>query len=341
MGVLLVAGPAGAATRTRVSDVLTWAPPGYPDYTGFQTVVNNSATPFFDFGDVPTILRTTVATTQKFSIRSNTHVVMDQGWEHTVSASGVNREFCAVLPSSTGTPQDGRIVHIEGALVGGYYNRGDVHIDDPTVIVQLQNCRWTQGAWVDDAIEPGRQHPDTFQPYGGAKEVRMDMCTADIVYQGFIIGWDEGAGGGDTGPVTIKRTNFEWNADYASYEIGELGDPLAKHPNYFVHCSRYFDTQHDPDALITLDRFSFRSHQQELSVVTNGTSTANLGRAAPYDGWGYDVTSEGGRLALDFARSTARWSGKLYEGAPFTGDGADWCPVGVPGLGYTSPGYQG
>ena len=317
-------------TRPRFYYLLTWAP---PDTTGWNVVVNNSPTPFFDFGDVPTILRTSVPTTQKFSIRSNTHVVMDQGWEHLVDTpvNGPNaggREFCAILPSSSnpGGSDPGRIMHIEGALVHGYYCAGDIQLQDPNVILQLQNSRCEQGMWADDSIAQ-RVHPDVFQDVSGFQEIRIDKVTGWLTFQAFIVGQ------GADGPITIKRSNFEiQDPDDPQIELSEQA--VTNLPNYVIHASGYLD---DLGALITLDRVTTRMPSGVGLTVGATSGTAGLGRVSPYDGFTYTVAQDGPRKALAFDSDS--WVGALHEGAPFTDDGGDWVPAALAGLSYVSPGY--
>jgi hypothetical protein len=326
---------------------LTWAP---PDTTGYTTrTITDSATTFIGLDDnVNYVIDQRVPLTRRVTMRGGKNVVWVGGeWNIATTVNGptsLGREALAVLDSADPVKRAanaGRIIHLEGIWVHGYYAAGDVHLSCPTAVVRRQNCRTEQGMWAKNRT-PDPQHPDTFQPYGGVARYDEDRCTDVITYQGFIIGWDPSVttdtGTRDTGPVTIKRKNYKAQTDLANTELGESPSPANDTINYFVHCSRYFDTAHDPLALITLDQVSFVSVRDELTV--GGTGTAGLGRASPYDGWAYTVTSELGRKALAF--TNPRWASgsKLYEGASFAPGGGDWVPATVPGLNYISPGYS-
>lgn len=341
-----------------VEDVLTWAPPGYPSYTGYATHTINSPTTFLDFGDTPTVVVQNVPMTERFSLRSNTHVVWIGG-ESLVNSTvdgptSQRRATMSILPSSTGTSQVGRIVHIEGYLVHGKYAMGDIWIQDPNAIVQVQKCRVEQGMWsrdTDFGDAFNSQHPDCIQINGGCRELRVDGLTGLLTLQGFFFTRQPSSTGPISGAKYLRKVNFRPNLNGTI----ELWDPVEGQPgagvagtarvwpSWQMHVADdpIVGPDPPPTGAIFIDNgtVSFQHNTTQITATTSGRAIAPMSgvvRAQDSQGW---YVTYGSHAQFRNWDNTA--PGRLYESPPASPDGADWVPEGVAGLDYVSPGYLG
>jgi hypothetical protein len=332
---------------------LTWAPP--TGWESFATHVIDAPTTFLDFGNVPTRVIQEVPLTERLSLRSNAHVVWIGG-ESLIDATvggptSTRRATMTIAPSGSGTPQPGRIVHLEGYLVHGKYAMGDIWIDregDDTATVQVQNCRVEQGMWSRylelDGFES--QHPDCIQPFGGVAELRVDKFTGLLTLQGFFLPRQPVSSGPVSGLRWFRRTNLRPNLNPTI----ELWDPVEGQPDDGrIWPSWQWHVADDPNSGPDPASGQIRIDNGTASFVHNTPqiSAGGSGRAmAPTSGLQRTFDAALGRWYVNYGSNTRfrNWDdtapGRIYEMPPATPDGDDWVPDGVAGLDYVSPGYM-
>lgn len=114
------------------------------------------------------------------------------------------------IKDSTGT------VHIEGVKIdnsGGSEFDG-IAVAAPEAIVQIQNVRINGLTGSLKTL-----HADILQPWGGAKEIRIDHLTGTSDYQGFQIPPDQGMIG---------------SADFRNINLGYAASPEGRRPGFLL-----------------------------------------------------------------------------------------------------------
>lgn len=177
-------------------DALTWLPPaGFENFT-LKTPTSTTALNTIDGagGDVRIVLPSTPIA--PIVIQNCRHAVLIGGQINMlgVETLGSEDQRGVYIRTTTGT------VHIEGLLIVGHASGfGDgFAMNAPNALLQIQRCR------VQDMRGSTGNHGDVFQPWGGAREFRIDRLTGSSDYQGLHIGEDLGA----IGRGTIKNTNI-------------------------------------------------------------------------------------------------------------------------------------
>lgn len=200
VGVLAI--PSGAAA----ADVgLTWQ---QPELASPRTVTIEDATP------MPLYLNTRRDYVLVLRERKRTHGVVVSGGRNVVMRGGhISIPYAGEHPSiaerrglylerSTGT------VHIEGLLIDGPDLSEGIQIAAPAAVIQLQNVR-VVGVHARDQVGFTDNHPDCIQPWGGAREIRIDRMTCTTDTHGIY--WDSNvarAHGGTIGYSDIRRYNI-------------------------------------------------------------------------------------------------------------------------------------
>ena len=209
------------------------------------------------------------------------------------------------------------VVHIEGLLGRGEDLSEGIQIASPEAIIQLQNIR-IEHVHARDQSGFSDNHPDLIQPWGDAREIRIDRFTGSSDYQGIFLKCDYG----DTDPcqlgkVIIRRTNI-------------IGDPTARY--------LFWVEQRAGSGEVVLEDFWIDVPERRWA------SEGRLARAVwpdyREDAFGeqraYITTESSGLEYAAWPNMTPTIEGRIYEGMPPSGD---FVPEGVAGIGYISPGY--
>ncbi len=209
------------------------------------------------------------------------------------------------------------VVHIEGLLGRGEDLSEGIQIASPEAIIQLQNIR-IEHVHARDQSGFSDNHPDLIQPWGDAREIRIDRFTGSSDYQGIFLKCDYG----DTDPcqlgkVIIRRTNI-------------IGDPTARY--------LFWVEQRAGSGEVVLEDFWIDVPEHRWA------SEGRLARAVwpdyRQDAFGeqraYITTESSGLEYATWPNMIPPILGRVMEGMP---PGGDFVPEGMAGIGYVSPGY--
>ncbi len=245
----------------------------------------------------------------------------------------------ALAIAATGT------VHLEGLDIRCDGDALACRGGSPTAIWQVQNCRHE----VHFNGSP-YEHSDCFQFQGGTKldKLRFDRCTMVTDYQGFMLRFPDAAAymnSGNFGRLNFRRRIPGEDPDQAyifipdedpafghgpgQTQIGEIqyDDVWIEHSGdlntntYIIHPSWKFDSAFSAGGWYSIRRGAFK----ETDGISDYLRPSDSGDVVPPGG------TASGQSCL-----TPHWAGKLRFGVP---PGGDFCPVGVAGMGYVSPGY--
>jgi hypothetical protein len=202
------------------------------------------------------------------------------------------------------------IVHIEGVKID---NSGGSEFDGiaaaaPEAILQFQNIRITGLTGSFKTL-----HADIFQPWGGAKEIRIDHLTGTSDYQGLHIPID----GGPIGSADLRNINLGHEKPVGGGRPGFL--------LWLTHGSKTCDTY----------PIEFQN------VYVEGRKGETVGRSVwPPAGKNNAETSACAAVEKEGEVSwpnLATIKGVVKQGPPKEGD---FVPETVAGIGYISPGYE-
>ena len=191
-------------------------------------------------------------------------------------------------------------VHLEGIRIDAEGPGDGVVVNAPKAVVQIENLRvdGIRGSFAGF-------HADVVQPWGGARELRIDRLTGTSDYQGLQIPVDLQP----IGSTTVRHANMRFAG-------GDVGGGFL--------------------IWLTTGDDSCRSYPITLSEVY---VRPKPGRSFDQAVW----PSPGSELpcAADVQGGRARWPGlpvrgEVREGVPPDGD---FVPPGLAGAGYVSPGY--
>jgi hypothetical protein len=152
---------------------------------------------------------------------------------------------------------------------------------------------------------PTGYHADVIQPYGGVKALQVDGLTGSGDYQGQM--WKQELNT-TFGPTDFRRVNYR----AASPEIGYMINFAMASPTQPVTFS---DVYNQPDPA-----FAGGSFCRAQAPVTGSTCG----------------TDADGRRFVTWSGTAIQVLGRVTQGPP---PGGDFVPAGLPGLGYSSPGY--
>jgi len=209
-------------------------------------------------------------------------------------------------------------VHIEGLKFSNPNSLefDAIAIDAPQAIVQIENVR------VDTLLgSQATNHSDLVQPYGGAKELRIDHFTGQSALQGlFLLNNKYDTACGPYGPVRLSNINIRQMEPQTDGRYMLYFANSSEAPNFAgqVHLSNVYI-----------------SALPQYSPAGSYGMMPRVGMSAPYGAIRYDTNkvhwpnwrSADGSLAIN---------GFISEGDPATGD---FVPAGVAGYNYVSPGY--
>jgi hypothetical protein len=223
------------------------------------------------------------------------------------------------------------IIHVEGVRFrGDYVNENvkafsDLNGSPVPQMFQIQNCRADATYGTNTSATGTGYHSDFFQPVSGfTVETRVDLCTISTQFQAFMAKGDWGR----YLKLTLKRTNIRGNnnLDGTGTQEGLLLNYVEGTNSGFA--AGWGDGFPWFEGPITHDNVWVQTH----SSRSGGAFISSLGRLNSHWTQG---TDEVGTYAL-YTLDTSKVSGKVYAGTPPTGD---FCPAGVAGMSYSSPGY--
>jgi hypothetical protein len=202
------------------------------------------------------------------------------------------------------------VVHIEGVLIdgsgGGQADGVDIYA--PQAVVQLQNMRIVGLHGHSDQV-----HADVVQPFGSARQLRIDRLTGSSNYQGLQLA-EEG--------IRVPLHSIIQNVNL-SYQPSDVV-PNEAWP-HLLWLTQGTDTcKHDPTVL------------SEVYIVPRPGQVLGQAVWPPSDGTlpcRGTMNEAGDRVSWP---DLARVSGSVKLGSP---PGGDFVPAGVAGTGYVSPGY--
>jgi hypothetical protein len=340
---LFIRGTAVPVEPPPSADLLTWEPPtGWESYTPYTLPAGGGTITLSDSLNYKLINPAGGKITGTLTIKGGRNIVWFAGHSQIdtfVSYDEATQVSVRIWRSDSqpNTPpytvNDGRIVHIEGLLVNGFYASGDIIVNAPEVDLRLQNVRVECGMWGRNNDPEGNSpHPDVLQPWGAAKFIRVDKLTGLATYQGLM--WKNDIAGRIRGPVYMKRTNIRAQSLSANVEINSSNPPSTSPlpsgrlwPNYLWWTKSGEGSIHVETGTVWI------SHPYR-TFTTSGNQIFWPHLAA--GDFGNDGT---GRFAMPLD-NTVDWSGlsrgKVYQGVP---PGGDYCPAGLAGSLYESPGY--
>jgi hypothetical protein len=335
----------------RISQVLTWAPPGYPDYPGYVQVTLSATGGTLELDDNKNyrLIPPSTPIEGHTDVRGGRNIVTmgghchipDQGY----GASAISRRW--ITFRDDGGEHNGRIIHIEGWYADGPDLTEGIDLATPSAIVQIQNVRIEKivARGSDDladlnAYDDKGSHPDLLQPFGGAREIRIDKFTGRSGYQGFWLRWNPP----DNPPVHDKKYFFRRvNTEAVSYVAAD------DRKTYYGH-SGWGWYKYESPQLFLEDGTIWHRHYPLSSTATFKGSLQNkewtVDRNPDYEPqidadstgtFGYyldKAVNANGRPAVRNFDDSA--PGRVYSGIP---PGGDYVPKGSVGIGYASPGY--
>lgn len=291
----------GVSGAVADSGLLTWAPPTLTSPTTYH--ISNGSTNFVGTGNDAIMVFDSIVNVDTTLIIKNFRNVRLIGGE----MDGVgSTQTCLRIRGCSGT------VHIEGLWLKGLLNTAPVDLiafndakPSGTQIVQIQNCRIGPNHGVDPV------HPDGIQDQGSQIDgLRLDRLTITTELQAIFLK-SAGLAGGYMTNVDIRNVNVS-------------GIPGAN----------LFWQELATTAPITMQ-----------NVWLDGTDPArpNLSNMVYPDATGllYDSTPTTRKFVQAADGLSGSWintniAGTVFKGQPPRGD---FCPAGVAGMSYVSPGY--
>jgi hypothetical protein len=351
LALLLIAGSVYLISRRGASHVLTWAPPGYPGYPGYVSVALSAGGGTLDLDDTKDyrLIPPSTPIQGHTDIRGGRNIVTIGGHCHIpdggYGASAISRR-CITFRDNSGEVS-GRIIHIEGWYADGPDLTEGINIATPSAVIQIENIR------IEKVVARGYEdltdrkayhgkgsHPDLLQPFGGAKEIRVDKFTGRSGYQHFWLRWYPP----EHPPVQDRRYFFRRvNTEAVSYVAADDGKSYYGHsgwgwykhqsPQLFLEGGTVWH-KHHPLASTATFKGSFQNkewtadrdpdYEPQIATDSTGTHGYYLDRAVNVNG----------RPAVRNFDDTG--PGRVYSGIPPEGD---YVLKGSVGIGYTSPGY--
>lgn len=224
------------------------------------------------------------------------HITLQPG------ADNQSQQRAIYVKDSTGT------VHIEGVEIdnsGGSEFDG-IAVAAPEAIIQIENCRITGLSGSYKTL-----HADILQPWGGAREIRIDRLTGSSSYQGLQIPPDRAT----IGAAHLRNIN-----------LSHINPPTGR-PGFLLWLTTGNNTCNTyPMSLVKVYVVGRAGEPAGQSVWPPLKAPAAISACAAVE------TADG-----------IRWpglpgiDGKVLAGAPPRGD---FVPEGVAGTRYVSPGYE-
>lgn len=337
--------------RGRAASTLTWAPPGYPDYSGYVTVDLAAGGGTIDLDDSKDyrLVPPSTPISGHTDVEGGRNIVTMGGHCHIPDkghgASAISRR--CITFRDDGGETSGRVIHLEGWYADGPDLTEGIDLAVPSAIVQIQNVRIEKivARGADDLMEQNDyagegSHPDLLQPFGGAKEIRIDKFTGRSGYQHFWLRWDSP----EDPPVEDKKYFFRRvNTEAVSYSAADDGKTYYGHsgwgwykdqtPRLFLDDGTVWH-KHHPGSYTATFKGSFRNEEWTTDEDPDYEPQIAADSIGTYAYYSDKATNVNGLPAVRNFDDTA--PGRIYSGLPPNGD---YVPKGSVGIGYVSPGY--
>ncbi len=317
--------------------LLTWAPPGYPNFTGYtqRTISNaNRNHTVAEGSNIDAVFTfSEVITAGEVQIQGFRNAVIIGGEILRNGTAGQNNVGLKIY--RCGGTAGGGTVHVEGVKI---HTTNATMVDCMVLstgrtlasgtngaIVQVQNCYYKNGYW-DSGL-----HADNCQLWtigtgwptgyaGGVGQLRFDRFTGYSVQQG-IYCWNlDGALEG----MDIRNTNLE---GYGA-QTGQIGPNKGKRADLYGRNS----------TAVYTNVYTYDTATAQLGILDHFIPNGN----GTYYGGAVDLTRKA-VLNSDAQGQYVTWvatadvSGSVRWGRP---PGGDFCPSTTPGINYVSPLYQ-
>jgi hypothetical protein len=348
----IVVADAGTGGGTGTGGPLPWAPPGYPDYSGYTTKTITTA----DESSLPYTLNLT-PTTGNFIVKlpstnymgairitGGNNVVIIGGQITVPNSANVNdndsdsSDEGLLMEHQTGT------VFLEGLLLGCQASPATMcdgfNFEDQAANIVMENNRavglyGTNGADGNPNNEPN-EHADVIETWGGANSLDIYNLTGSGDYQGLTIGpvYSNSApvaSGGCGGECTVK------SYDLRNVNLINLPVPSSLQSVWHGGGKLMLVTSYDKNCTTTGPMW--------LTNIYIEDQNSQVGT----DDQTWPSATDGGNCPGVISGSTQTWPALTnIKGAGGSGvghvtlsapPGGDFVPAGVAGTSYVSPGY--
>jgi hypothetical protein len=336
--------------RGRAASTLTWAPPGYPDYSGYVTVdlaAGGGAVDLDDSKDYHLVPPSTPISGHT-DVEGGRNIVTMGGHCHipdkSHGASAISRR--CITFRDDGGETSGRVIHLEGWYADGPDLTEGIDLAVPSAVVQIQNVRIEKivARGTDDLMDQNEyagegSHPDLLQPFGGPGRFGLTSspAAADISISGCAgIRWrtPRWKTRGISSVGSTQRPSRIWPTDDGKTYYGHSGWGWYKDqtPRLFLDDGTVWHKHHPGSSTATF-KGSFRNNEwtDEDPDYEPQIAADSIGTYAYYSD---KATNVNGLPAVRNFDDTA--FGRIYSGLPPNGD---YVPKGGVGIGYVSPGY--
>lgn len=247
------------------------------------------------------------------------------------SALGVQTDAALIITDNStngaAKPQEGRIVHIEGALIQNPHELqfDGFDYDCPSAIVQFVNIRClnleggnhTTEEYEREGVKYKYAHADISQNQGGAQQVRYDHISGTCDYQGITAFPHDGS---VPGGLVISNVDLGYQHE---------NPRPASNTGYLLFTQETAHaSEHTPVSIVG----SF--------VITNNKAGQTVRANSVWSSPDVSAPTEDGSGNISFNPATGI-TGKVIDGNvnPSAVPAGGFCPEGNCGLGYVSPGY--
>lgn len=326
---------------------LRWKPPGYPNYTGYTTIVANAGTQQLNLDNTKDYV-VDMSTKTWSSLGSGRSIGLHLNGGRNIVVIGGAFAF-----NSTNNLDDATAVLVDGGDPAGTVHLEGLNVDCANGItvrtrrtVQILNCRIRVRTWNDDHDGGSGIHPDIVQVWGTGIQpnaILMHKVTGYTRYTALVCL--------ESDPLRWERyevdihpdTNNNGSKDAGNYAYmcngatGAAGGPYCEYRGE-VYCE--LPTGGAGAYVRGIDDITcLRSLVGGLKVfpyeIRNPAGTAvYTSPDSPAGGSGRPEARTAGNY-LTFSRVPKFADHKFIIGKP----SAEFCPANVPGVNYVSPGY--
>lgn len=324
------------------SGTLRWSPPVMDgDAVTFNVSGGSGGSTIYNAAGKDAYVNITGVITSRLIIRSAKNVRLIGGEINISTAWGnSNERWGLYFQDCSG------IIHVEGLYIHGSQLIEGIDLGQITPgqltspypdVLQIQNCRIVQVA------DPsGTFHADAIQCWGGVDALRIDMCTFESQYQNLIFKTEANMGGtADIQRLDMRGYNTQQEI-YIKTAIGGL-NPNSQ-PWWTGPITFGGDATPEKRVYATAPISSAGGQDYGSSNwgrVTSPSSDYSGGNPLVAVGERPTIVDAGGGVyymhwPTSGEDNNPQIVGRIYKGPRPEGD---YCPLGIPGMAYVSPGY--
>lgn len=369
---LLVTADVGSTIRSEVTatehvgptppppgpgQALTWTPPGYPSYSGYQvrTIdmahLNHTVTPGTNVDAV-------FNWTEVINNNSGENRVVISGFRNVVIIGGErNNSNAKAFGNGAGLQIDkcNGIVHLEGIKLAGagqmdcfVFTSGPKTGGQAGADVRMQNCYARNNRIGDihcDGIQLWSSPGQGFN--GGLRSLKTDRLTIHSTYQGIFLGTHDGV----IQDFDLRNSNLVGVPRQTNGTQDGMGWIFFK--GCYPDVGGFYGTGSVSNFYIDNSERLWTSY---VNMVTPGSSGGDGSGGQPCSRANQPARvctqgTDGVGTFINWANSSSDIKGKMYIDRPPLGVGGlasspstalgdtDFCPPTVPGISYVSPGY--